>query len=633
MLKLSDWSTRRAGRCLLVPALALAAGTALSVPDTALAGSLDKAKIKSMSFTTQSIVGETIHVISTDKKKWNALKPGSVKFKGHMKIDTKSSLVYIPGWVEAVGVLLGICEGSSCLNKPAMWVGTPLTKDYDNKRTFTLQTSQIPVSTNGIATMPYGDQMIAECNKHLTYLGPTEKHQFTYAIPATFAADTITAVSVDDSGGILEDSVSGGVWNFSADHSRSAHFTVKVVCDPVEPEVAEDVPDDPNYAVSDVNLFLSTYVNQVTKPSIGTECKKGRILVRHKTTKEGPVKFRLWTKLGNQPTQVEVVEAWSSKHGSEYKAEFAKWIETSKTQKLHAKVKDLTQTNGQEVGWKDITLKCSAPGGMGLANQPTPQPDAPTPVPLEVTGEVTLADQAGVPKDKPRTGQAMFKIWANKPGPTDYRLVCTGGRFWGGTLPTYKVGDKKYQAAGVQILQITKQETISCTLWSESLSPKRVIAAASKLFPMSEVNPTAGGNTIADKPRPTHDTPSAKPNARPNVIVTPKPPKRPAKPAIKVAPKPKLVCINGKVSRGNCFCPARTKKKKIGPNAYRCDRAIAKPQRVIPKAPPKRVRPTARPKRIVPTALPKRVPPKAAPKRTAPKTARPVMRRLKRNVR
>lgn len=632
MLKLSDWSARRAGRCLLVPALALAAGTALSVPDTALAGALDKAKVKSMSFTTQSIVGETIHVVSTDKKKWNALKPGSVKFKGHMKIDTKVH-VFIPGWVKAVGVVLGICERWSCEKKPAIWIGTPASKDYDNKRTFTVQTSQIPVSTTGIAAMPYGDQMIAECNKHLTYLGPTEKHEFTFALPATFVADTFVAGNAADMGGIGGGENTGGVWNFSADHSRSAHFTVKVVCDPVEPEVAEDVPDDPNYAVSDVNLFLSTYVNQVTKPSIGTECKKGRILVRHKTTKEGPVKFRLWTKLGNQPTQVEVVEAWSSKHGSEYKAEFAKWIETSKTQKLHAKVKDLTQTNGQEVRWKDIMLKCSAPGGMGLANQPTPQPDAPTPVPLEVTGEVTLADQAGVPKDKPRTGQAMFKIWANKPGSTKYRLVCTGGRFWGGTLPTYKVGDKKYQAAGVQILQITKQETISCTLWSESLSPKRVIAAASKLFPMSEVNPTPGGNTIADKPRPTHDTPSAKPNTHPDVIVTPKPPKRPAKPAIKVAPKPRLVCLNGKVSRNTCFCPARTKKKKIGPNAYRCDRAVAKPQRVIPKAPPKRVRPTVRPKHIIPTALPKRMPPKAAPKRTAPKTARPGMRRLKRNVR
>ncbi|MDA7947864.1 MAG: hypothetical protein MPJ78_10350 [Hyphomicrobiaceae bacterium] len=616
----------------------LAAGITAGAPQTAMADSLEKAKIKSMSFTTKSIVGETIHVVSTDKKKWNAIKPGSVKFSGHMKIDTKSHF-FAHGWVDAVGVLLGICEISGCNGKPTLWTGIPVTKDYDNERVFMLHTSQIPVSTNGIAAIPYGDQMIAQCNQHLTALGPTKKHEFTYVMHATFAADTSVATSPMtplNAGS----STTGGSWNYFADHSKSAPFTVKVVCDPVEPETAEDVPDDPNYAVSDVKLFLSTFQNQVTKPNIGTECKKGRILVRHKTTKAGPVKFRLWTKLGNQPTQVQVVEAWSSKHGSEYKAEFAKWVETSKTQKLHAKVKDLTHNNGQEVTWKDITLKCSAPGGMGLADQPKPQPDAPVQIPLEVTGEVTLADQAGAPKDKPRVGQAVFKIWANKPGSTTYRLVCSGGRDWSGTLPTNKIAKGKYQAVGAHNLQITKAEQISCTLWSKSLSPQRVIATASKLFPMSTVNPNPGGNTIADRPRPTHDKPSSKvPNKRPNVIVTPKPPKRPKKPAIKVAPKPQLVCINGRVSRSNCFCPPRTVKKKIGTNAYRCDRAVAQPKRVIPKVPPKRIITNAPPQRIITRVPPKRVapvrvPPKrVAPKRAAPRTAAPAVRNLRRRVR
>ena len=367
---------------------------------------------------------------------------------------------------------------------------------------------------------------------------------------------------------------------------------VKVSCDPVAPEAAEDVPDDADFGAKGVQLFLSTFVGQTSQPNPGTVCKKGRVLSRIKTSKAGPVKFRLWTKIGNQPMKSELVEAWSSQSGSEFKAEVIKWISVSKTTKIKAMVEDLTNPIGQSTGWKELTLHCTGAGGGGLADAPKPG-DEPLVSPLKVTGELTLADSAPN-SDSPRLGQAVFKIWANKPGATSYKLTCSGNRKWEGTLPTFKVADKKYQAVGAENFQIAKTEQIACALRSTSMSGDPVIAIATKLFKLVKRNPDLSGPgavTIPPKPQ------TGKPNKRPAIIVTPKKPK---KPLIKVAPVRKTVCIGGKVSKNNCYCPARTKRVKIGAKAYRCIINVVKPLRVVPKAPAKRVIMTAPAKRLAP---------------------------------
>ncbi len=109
-----------------------------------------------------------------------------------------------------------------------------------------------------------------------------------------------------------------------------------------------------------------------------------------------------------------------------------------------------------------------------------------------------------------------------------------------------------------------------------------VLALATKLFKLVKRNPKldgVGGITTAPKPQT-----SGRPNKRPAVIVTPKP----RRPLIKVAPVRKVSCIGGKIARNNCFCPARTKKIKVGAKAYRCISSLVKPNQVGPKAPPRR---------------------------------------------
>lgn len=357
--------------CRNLPSAAffLAAGVLL-VPTTP-AYAEQPARIKEMSFTTQSVFNQVISVTSTDNKKWDSIKPGSIKFGAHMMIDTRHYAlpIFVKGWVRHAGIVLGSCGGAACLGKPALWAAKPLSKDYEHQTTVTFPTSKIPVSTTGIATVPIGDHIIDRCNAKVTMNGG-EAHSFTQWIPVTFVADTTEAVSLLDTGPLVSGAPS--VWAIEVDHARSANFSVKVQCEPFTREMAEDVPDDPDFAATDAKVFLSTFSDATTNPAPGVECEKGRVLARIITTKTGPVKFDLWTKVGSEPMQKQFVEAWSSQHGSEYRAEYIKWVSVSKSTSLKAMVQDRTNPFGNTSGWKTIPLHCSAPGGGGWATQPNP---------------------------------------------------------------------------------------------------------------------------------------------------------------------------------------------------------------------------------------------------------------------
>ena len=114
-----------------------------------------KADLKSMSFDAQS-VNTTIHVTSSDKMKWDAIKPGNAQFWGHMKIDTK-----YPGFVWDVAVVLGSCDDNGCNALPRIWSDEVIERDYQNQKNFTFSTSKLPVSGTGITL---GDPIIARCN-------------------------------------------------------------------------------------------------------------------------------------------------------------------------------------------------------------------------------------------------------------------------------------------------------------------------------------------------------------------------------------------------------------------------------------------------------------------------------------
>lgn len=549
-------------------ALALAALTAGFLATTALPAYADQANINSISFSTESISNQVVHVVSTDKQKWDKFKSGSVLFSGNMQIDTKW-----PGFVWAVAVKLGQCGKYTCGSHPTLFADQNVKqRDYSHQQNFAVQTSQLHTSTGGISVVPYGDQIIATCNQHLSADGPTKAHSFYYEMTAAFGADTGKKVgNLDRIPSEVPDVTDPDINEF--DYVAFGKFKVKVMCDPVVKSPAGDIAAEQpkNLSVTAIDLFRTTYSHATSQPNPGTVCKKARWLVRLNTNKAGPVKFKLWTKNGDAPMTSKIVDAWAAFDGnSKYQAEYTEWTEVTKTSVVQAMAEDETNPIGQSTGWKDITLHCTGAGGGGLAGTPgNSNPDNGTmPNTLKVTGELSLADQAGAPKDKPRLGQAVFKIWASKPGNTSYKLTCSGGRNWEGTLPTAKVADGKYQAVGAQNFQIDKTEQIGCALRSTSLPKDDVIALDTKMFELVKRNVDLGGpNNIVNLPKPQTDAPQ-----------------RPARPSVNIAPTPKISCAGRTVRSNACFCPPGSNKVHAGQNAYRCMTRMVRPERVAPPA-------------------------------------------------
>jgi hypothetical protein len=513
-------------------------------------------RIEEMDFTVQNDFNPVVNVVSTDNERWDRIEAGEVKFGAHVMARAKS-------WtdVRRVGLILGQCGGTDCNGKPRLWSRMPWGREYENQFTVTFPTSQIPVSSSaGIASVPLGDDIVRRCNASLPPSGGASEHSFNYLIPATFVVDTTMDRAETTSTGETTDPK----WVGDVDGAVTRSFLIRVVCKPFERKRAVDgvAAEQPKeLKVGDIELFQSTYVGNgnSTRPNAATVCKKGRLLVRLTTNKAGPVQFRLWTKIGDAPMTDKLIDAWASHAGpGKYQAEYDEWVAVNKTTYVQAMAEDRTNAIGQNTGWKDITLTCSDVSGGGYADVPnTNNPDDGTGVaPLKVTGELTLAD--GGPKDRPRLGQAVFKIWTNKPGATKWKLTCSGGRNWEGTLPTFKIGDHKYQAVGHTNFQISKTEQIGCALRSLSLPNRDVIAVASGLFELikrnPKVDPVVGETNPSD---PTHT---------------------PRVPGFKVAPPPKLVCIGGKAAGVTCACPPRTDRVQFGPHSYRCQVNVVAPR-------------------------------------------------------
>ncbi len=452
--------------------------------------------MKKISFNITSAYNQKIHIISTDREKWNKIKPGQVRFYG--KIDLVSKRVPLfRTLIRHAGVVLGRC-GGYCNTAPLLYQSNFVGKrKFKTGRNFILNTARIPVSSPGhVATQPFGNDMIRRCNQHLSAEGPSEKYSFDYLLPAMLVVDTVQVTSLNNTDG-SDAGTLPDTWNHDIDFNKTSFFRVKVVCDPViKPTTDGFAAAEPNFKVKDVKMFLSTFSHATTKPNKATVCKKGRVLVRISTSKKGPVKFRLWTKVGNKPMQNQVIEAWSSFRGSgKYHAEYKKWVTTSKNATFKAMVEDMTNPIGQSSGWKNLKLNCTGAGGGGLADKPnTSDPDNNIPDrALKVTGKISLSAKSQRRGRKSRKVKVFFRIWANKKGDTRYHLNCGKNRIWQGSLKTSRIKGGKYRGFRSKSFTITKSERVACALRSKSKPGNPVIALASKQFVVVKRNLNLGG--------------------------------------------------------------------------------------------------------------------------------------------
>jgi hypothetical protein len=413
-----------------------------------------------MSFDTES-VNTTLHVISTDKQKWDRLKSGPIQFWGHMKIDTRW-----PGYVQDVGVALGVCGPGQCGSFPPIWSASPVSRDYDHQANFSFDASIIPLSSaTGIAVVPYGDQIIAKCNQHLQADGPTESYSFSHTFHASFTALTDKAL---DMGNAVSEAQEGD-WPYplyDSHYSEHGSFQVQVVCDPVIKPAAQDLANDfGRFEVDDVKLFLTTYQSNQPGSTPGTVCPSLKVTSRARANQAGPVSMRVWRQKDGGPITSEFKQAWASYDATKngYFATYEKWENVGATAYFQYKTEIVGDGPFQPFdGWKDITVHCTGAGGGGFTNVPQADPDNP-PARADWHGEVTVSDSAAARKLCPRKGQVAFEVSRGEPGSFHYRISCSNGAFFTGTKLAFNDGGV-FKASASHDLSITRTRSIQCTL-------------------------------------------------------------------------------------------------------------------------------------------------------------------------
>ncbi|MCF6098075.1 hypothetical protein [Mesorhizobium muleiense] len=419
-----------------------------------------QANIKSMSFNTES-ANTTIHVGSSDKQKWDTLKSGNVQFWGHMKLNTRW-----PGYVQDVGVALGVCGPGQCGAFPPIWSTSPVSRDYDHQENFSFDPSIIPLSSDtGIAVVPYGDQIIARCNQHLQPDGPTKSYSFTHSFHASFSALTDTALDMDNA--VSE--AQGGNWPhplYDSHYAEHGTFDVQIVCDPVIKPPVQDVANDfGEFDVDNVKLFLTTYQSNQIGSTPGTVCPSLKVTSRAQVNQAGPVSMRIWRQKNDGPITSEVQQAWASHDATKngYFATYEKWEDVGATAYFQYKTEIVGNGPFEPFdGWKDITVNCTGAGGGGFTDAPQDNPDNP-PAHSDWQGEVTVSDSAGFKKLCPRKGQVAFDVEREAPGAFHYRISCSNGAFFTDTTAAFNDGGV-FKASAAHEFSIVRTRSIQCTL-------------------------------------------------------------------------------------------------------------------------------------------------------------------------
>lgn len=200
-------------------------------------------------------------------------------------------------------------------------------------------------------------------------------------------------------------------------HQQRANVSVPVKCEGKHGRADDVAAKEPNFSVKGIHLRFMTMAGYPTKPNPATQCQMSQAKVRLETSKAGGVKFRLWTKVGNQPIQNQFVETWSKFIGpGKYEATFTKNFTVDKTTPIQAMAEDLTNPIGQSTGWKQVKLDCTGAGGGGFAGtpgnsnpdgRPHSNPQMPRPVPGVAVGtKVAPIPPRPAPQTQPHLGQA-----------------------------------------------------------------------------------------------------------------------------------------------------------------------------------------------------------------------------------
>jgi hypothetical protein len=198
--------------------------------------------------------------------------------------------------------------------------------------------------------------------------------------------------------------------------NKKAAVDVIIVCNkdpgwhgPIVPDSLDLDSARGRFKPSSIQVFLTTYQNQVSHPSPGVSCKKLEVKVRIEANKVGSVTYKLWRQPGEPRTRAHTVTFHDS---GPFKGRFIAEDVFVETFEKTTYVQYMAEIGGSPFGvstqWKDINIICTSGGGGGLKGGSPPgggdqasngafkaPPTAPPPPPPPTGKKI-------VPRSKPR---------------------------------------------------------------------------------------------------------------------------------------------------------------------------------------------------------------------------------------
>jgi hypothetical protein len=149
--------------------------------------------------------------------------------------------------------------------------------------------------------------------------------------------------------------------------------------DPSQPTPSGVAIDRGSFKPSKIELFLTTYQNQVTHPIPGSSCKKLYVKVRIEANTEGVASYKLWRTPGDERTGMPMTKFHNS---GPFKGRFIAedvFEDTFNSTTYVQYMAEMGGTFGLSTPWKDIHIVCSSSGGLSGAAPPggDPEPAAP----------------------------------------------------------------------------------------------------------------------------------------------------------------------------------------------------------------------------------------------------------------
>lgn len=283
----------------------------------------------------------TVRVVSENGTSWSKIEEGLIALPVKVDIDAAGAIIHNYKTRQ-----LGAPEGHYFQNV------TPDRRNNEEAHFSTIYAG----STNNL-TDEERKNIIAACNAKLGVgKGIRESH------------NVLGGVGVELLNSFIYNSGENGLGAPDKSHANASVF---VKCEGKHGRADDVATKEPNFSVKGIHLRFMTTAGYPTKPNPATQCQLTQAKVRLETSKAGGVKFRLWTKVGNQPIQNQFVEAWSKFVGpGKYEATFSKNFTVDKTMPVQAMAEDLTNPIGQSTGWKEVKLDCTGAGGGGFAGTP-----------------------------------------------------------------------------------------------------------------------------------------------------------------------------------------------------------------------------------------------------------------------